>query len=118
MPKAYSNDLRARVLDAYDKGMTYEKVSEHYQVSITFIRCLVQLRKETGALARRPHGGGAPRALTLEDLGSLRQVYEEKPDALLKEMVERFAQVRGIRVSIHTIARELKRMGITRKKKR
>ncbi|MNY60163.1 hypothetical protein D3C86_1966780 [compost metagenome] len=43
-------------------------------------------------------------------------MHEADTDAYLRELVERLAEATGKRVSIHTVDRELRKMGITRKK--
>jgi Transposase and inactivated derivatives len=62
MPKVYSEDLRRRVLAAYETtNATYEEVAARFGVSVGFVRKLRELYKETGGITRRSHGGGMPR---------------------------------------------------------
>lgn len=109
-------DLRVRILAAYDEGHTSEAVAEMFRVSPKTVRRYLKRRDETGTVKEMPHGGGAHKALTPDDREVLRQLYEEQSDAYLREIAKRLEEVRGVRVSIHTVARELKKMGITRKK--
>ena len=50
---AYSMDLRTRVLQDNDDGMTSDAVAEKYRVSRSWVDRLKQRRRETGAIAPR-----------------------------------------------------------------
>lgn len=67
MANPYSEDLRRRVLSAYDGGQTTEEVAERFGVSISFVRNLRALRDETGQIKPRHKGGGNPRRLSPDD---------------------------------------------------
>ncbi len=61
--KAYSTDLRERVVAACDAGgATREQVAERFAVSVPWIRKLLRQQRETGSIAPRPRGGRAPLA--------------------------------------------------------
>jgi transposase len=58
--KAYSQDLRERVIAGYQKGKTTMKeVADRFAVSRSWVNNLVQRQKQTGRVAANPHGGGA-----------------------------------------------------------
>src|SRR2546422_11594441 len=57
--KAYSLDLRTRVVEAMDRHVgTQQAVAVLFGVSCTFLKKLLRQRRETGTLAPKPHGGG------------------------------------------------------------
>jgi transposase len=57
--RAYSSDLRARVIAACDaRDGTREQIAARFSVSVSWIRGLMRRRRETGSIAPRPHGGG------------------------------------------------------------
>ena len=57
--KAYSTDLRERVVAACDAGdATREQIADRFSVSVAWIRKLIRQRRETGSIEPRPHGGG------------------------------------------------------------
>jgi transposase len=58
MPKAYSMDLRKRVIEASDEGQTIDQVAKRFRVSASFVEKLQQRRRERGTLEPKPHGGG------------------------------------------------------------
>ncbi len=57
MTTPYSQDLRDRVLAAYDRGMKTKQISVIFGVSSSWSRRLKQRRRETGETTHRPMGG-------------------------------------------------------------
>ena len=75
--RAYSMDLRERVLLDSDAGMKAAEVAAKYRVSGSWVRLLKQRRRETGEVApRRPatwaalHARAAPAHLGRSDCGA------------------------------------------------
>lgn len=66
----------------------------------------------TGCYEALKHSGGAPRKLSEEDNEKIRQAIRARPDITLAEIQERC----NLQVSVPTIHRAIKRMGLTRKK--
>src|SRR5437773_11987556 len=58
--KAYSEDLRLRVVAAVDGGMPGSEAARLFGVSRATVKRYLQLRRETGALAPRPRHGPPP----------------------------------------------------------
>ena len=112
---AYSMDLRERVVAACDEGAdTRAEVAERFSVSESWIRRLLQRRRESGSIAPKPHGGGQPPAFDAEAAERLRQALADDPDATLEEL----ARASGVACSTAAVDRTLRRLGITRKKSR
>ncbi len=112
---AYSMDLRERVVAACDEGLdTRAEVAERFSVSPSWVRRLLQRRRQTGSIAPRPHGGGQPPAFDGAAAERLRQAVAADPDATLKEL----AAAGGVACSTSAVDRALRRLGITRKKSR
>ena len=56
--RAYSMDLRERVVAACDAGdATREQIAARFSVSVSWIRDLMRRRRETGSIAPKPRGG-------------------------------------------------------------
>ena len=88
-----SNDLRQRILDAVDNHEgTQRELAERFAVNPSTITRLLQLRRQTGSAAPRPHGGGKPPTLDPERLERLRQLVAEDPDATLEQYRQRRAR--------------------------
>lgn len=112
--KAYSLDLRQRVVQAVYSGQGRPEVAQTFSISATTLRRWLALDAQ-GELAPKPEPGTRPRiGRDLEPL--LRAQVEAHPDAILDEHVELWAQSQGQRLSRATIARALIRLGYTRKK--
>ena len=111
---AYSMDLRERVADACDEGIdTRAEIAERFTVSESWIRRLLQRRRETGSLAPRPRGGGQAPAFDDAAAERLRRAVADTPDATLREL----ARASGVACSTSATDRALRRLGITRKKR-
>ena len=116
--KAYSKDLRIRVLDAVDRGHTQREAAEQFLVSLRTIKRWRQRRRVTGNLATSPRLG--PPAVKMGPLraGLLAQL-EAFPAATLHEHCARWAETQGVQVSTATMSRVITRdLGWTRKKSR
>jgi transposase len=111
--KAYSLDLRERVLKDCDAGMTTSAVAAKYSVSPAWVRRLKQRRRETGQVApfAQRHG---PRPAWQTHADRIRLAVEQAPDLTLREYIERFA----LPISKSALARALAALGLSRKKSR
>lgn len=117
MPAAYSIDLRQRLVDAYHANEGSQRhLAKRFRVSLSFVRNLLRHYRQTGAVKPQAHGGGAMTKITASDLLKLKQLIEQQPDALLNELCERFEQRYGIDVSVSTMHRAVRRLGISTKK--
>ena len=116
MAKPLSQDLRLRILEAYDEGQMAEDVAEQFRVHPNTVRKLVKLRDETGAVEPVGHRGGQPRALSAAEVEIVGRLHQEQPDAYLRELADRLEQACGKRVSPQTISKALAELGLTRKK--
>ena len=111
--KAYSTDLRQRVIAACDaRDGTRQQIADRFCVSIHFIRKLLRQRRDTGSIAPKARGGGHPRAFCPEASDRLRQAVRANDDATLVEL----ARATGVACSPSAVYRQLQALGITRKK--
>ncbi|MEM6690354.1 MAG: helix-turn-helix domain-containing protein [Planctomycetota bacterium] len=109
--KAYSLDLRVRVLADSDEGMPTSAVAAKYSVSQSWVRRLKQVRRETGEIEAKPHNGG-PKPKLLDKQDTLLQLVKEQPDATLEQLQQKL----DVPVSLSTIWRALNQAGFTLKK--
>jgi transposase len=111
--KAYSMDLRQRVLAACDAGRGTQAVAEAFSVSASWVRRLKQRRRQDGQVAPRPQPRGpVPGWQTYAD--AIRAAVAAHPDATLREYRERH----GLPLSRSALARALAALGLSRKKSR
>jgi len=114
--KAYSKDLRIRVLDALDRGTPRAAVVRLFGVSSPTITRWRRRRRETGSLAPSPRPG--PPAVKMGPLrAGLGRQLEARPDATLEEHCREWERTNGTRVSTATMSRVITgHFGWTRKK--
>lgn len=108
--RAYSIDLRKRVLADCDAGLGTKAVAEKYQVSPAIVRRWKQRRRENGELGPRPWNAGRKRRV---DRDAVAAAVRAQPDATLRELREAL----GIDVSLQTIHSILRELKISFKKK-
>jgi hypothetical protein len=63
MAKPYSNDLRARVVDAVAEGATREEAADRHEVSLSSVGRFLRLKRDTGSVSPAKFGGHKPYAL-------------------------------------------------------
>jgi transposase len=112
MPKAYSMDLRKRVIEACDQGQTLAQVAKRFAVSTSFVEKLQQRRRESGTLEPKPHAGGRQPRLSPAHDEALRALLAAQPDTTLAELREKL----GLKVHLSTLWYRLQRLGLTFKK--
>jgi transposase len=115
MVRAYSLDLRERVVAAVMAGASIRTVASRFEVSETSVVRWSQLFRASGSVAAKPLIGRRPSVLVGERDWLLARIAEQ-PDltlrALLAELIER-----GVVVSYHALWDAYAREGITFKKK-
>ncbi len=115
--KAYSPDLRQRVLRAVDQGQTQAEIAKTFAVSTATIKRYLKQRRETGhVLAKAIPGRPAKKGAALE-AGLLTQL-EAHSDAILEEHARLWQAEHGLSVSRDSIRRAIAHLGWTRKKRR
>jgi transposase len=113
--KAYSMDLRERVVAACDaRDGTRVQIANRFSVSVSWIRDLLKRRRETGSIAPKPRGGGRTPAFDEAAAARLREAIRADDDATLEEL----ARAAGVTCCPSAVHRALRRLGITRKKSR
>ena len=111
MARAYSMDIRKRVLEARVKGETTDDVAKRFNVSPAWVRRLMQRRRESGIIAPRYDRCGRKPKL-MEHSERLREMVSKCPDATLHEL---HAQL-GVDVSIATLWAALRDLKLSFKK--
>ena len=113
--KAYSDDLRQRILHAVDQGHRQAEIAAAFQVSVATIKRYLKLRRDTGQVTIKPIPGRPPKqraALEAELSGQL----AAHRDVTLAEHCRIFQATHGQQVSRDTMRRAIDRLGWTRKK--
>jgi transposase len=114
MPKAYSGDMRERVIARVESGASRREAAEHYDISASTAVIWVKRFHETGCCAAKPRGGStSPLEQHAEFLLGL---IDEQPDMTLDEVVDAMRK-RRIPGSRTAVWRFFQRHNITFKKK-
>jgi transposase len=114
MARAYSLDLRERVVAAVAAGGSCRKVAAIFKVSVASVVKWSQRARATGSPAARRMGGNRPYALAGERDWLLRRLASQ-PDVTLRALVAELA-ARGIKVSYYAVWHFFEHEGISFKK--
>lgn len=114
MAKAYSGDLRTRVIELVETGVSRRAAAERFKVSISSAIRWVQRWSETGRVAAQPSGGS--RSPLDEHADCLLALIAEQPDLTLDEIRLRL-QEKGISAGRTSLWRFYDRHDISFKKK-
>src|SRR5215471_19580791 len=99
--KAYSDDLRQRMVHAVDQGHRQAEIAAAFQVSLATIKRYLKQRRDTGQVAAKPIPGRPPKQrATLE--AELPEQLAAHRDATLSEHCRLFEATHGQQVSRDT----------------
>jgi transposase len=115
MARAYSLDLRERVVSAVAAGQSCRAVAATFKISVASVVKWSQRFRATGNAAAHKVGGRRPYALAGERPWLLARL-SEKPDITLRALVAELAE-RGIKVSYFAVWHFFEHEGISFKKK-
>lgn len=114
MAKAYSYDLRQKVMQAIElDGLKKSEASELFNISRNTINLWFQRKAETGDVQVKPRPAASQKQ-KITDWDKFRIFVKEHEDKTQAEM----AQLWEGNVSSRTISRTLQKLGLTRKKRR
>lgn len=110
---AYSMDFRHAVARTYDECNSSTEVAEQYGCSASWVRRLIQQRRERGTIEpRSPARTDDQRIYDDADEATIRALIKARPDATLLEVAEAL----GKPAHASTVSRTLDRLGLPRKK--
>ena len=114
MARPYSDDLRRRLLEAFDQGKgSLGELAERFGVSLGWAWKVSATRKRTGQMERPSYRPGAKRRIDEQALAGLLRSH---PDATLVELQAGLEGKTGLRVSTQHLWRVVKRLGFRLKK--
>ncbi len=113
--KPYSVDLRERLLGAIDAGLPQAEAARLFGVGVSTITRWRQQLRTTGTVAARPRPGRTPR-IGPEQAAALQAQVAADDDATLAAHCARWEVEQGVRLSVATMSRVIRRLGITVKK--
>lgn len=116
--KAYSLDLRQKIVDTYlEGGISQRQLAERFKVALSFVEKILKQYRETGSIAPKIRIQQTPPKLNEEQLNILKEIVEANNDATLAEIRIYLEQKTGVLIGRSTVDRMLNRMEFTVKKK-
>ena len=116
MARPYSDDLRQKLLEAYDRGQgSLAELAEQFCVSLGWAWKISASRKRTGRTERPRYRPGPKRRI---DEPALTGLLHSHPDATLVELQAELETKTGLRVSTQHLWRVVRRLGFRLKKSR
>ncbi len=112
--KAYSEDLRKKILQAVDRGMPKSEAAKTFGVSRSSVKRYAAARREGRPLAPKKHPGSKPK-LDERARKLLEAAVEDRPAAALKDRCRFLKEMVGVSVSESTLSRLLRKMGFSPK---
>lgn len=113
--KAYSHDLRERVIRQWEAGKSQAELVTLFAVSVGSVKRWIRQYQTTGSVAPKIRQQW-PHTIGPEHHDALRAQVTEFADATLEQHVARWAQTQGVQVSISTMWRALTAIGWPLKK--
>ncbi len=115
--RAYSQDLRERVLRALDQGYPRSEIVKLFGLSLATIKRYLKQRQETGEVAPKRIPGRPSKKYAALETGLVAQL-QEHDDWTLQAHCQLWETTHGMRVDHTTMSRAIRRVGWTRKKSR
>jgi len=117
MANALSVDLRCRVVEAVEQGMSRRQAATRFGVSAASAVRWHQRYSTTGTVAPRGQGGDRKSKHVEAHAAFILAEIMRQPDMTLAELQARLEQERSARFAIGTLWRFFRRRRITRKKR-
>lgn len=119
MAKAYSDDLRRKLLEAHDRGEgSLRALAQRFGVSVPWAWKISRQRRRTGQMERVEQRHGPPSRMTAAVGASLRRLLRQQPDLTLVELQQQLWASERVRVSFQHLWRVLQNLGLRLKKSR
>lgn len=116
--KPYSNDLRRRIVEAYENNdYSQREVAELLGVSQATVKNLVRRQRETGTTDALPPAGGPRPCLSEKTRRFVQEIVKQINDLTLEELCQRVERKYKKKVSLSTLCRLLQTLGLPRKKR-
>lgn len=119
MARPFSDDLRRRILQAYEQGEgTQTDLAQRFRVSLDYVRKIRRQWRSTGKMERVPHRPGRKPLFTEPIRERLRNWLKQQPDLTLAELQEKLSREAHLGVSVPSLWMVLRKMGLRLKKSR
>ncbi len=113
--RAYSLDLRRKMVEASERGMSKAEAARTFGVGISTVKRYVS-RAQQGESLSPKKAPGKKRKLNESAAKLLEEDLHARPAVTYRQRAEYLHKLLGVRVSESTVCRMIQRMGYTRKK--
>lgn len=118
MPRAYSQDLRDRVLGAAHAGEPHVRVARRFAVGESTVRSWLRRERRTGSTTPRPNRGATGHShLGAAGEALLRTLVADENARTLAELAAALRERAGLAVSVMSVWRACRRLDLRREKK-
>ncbi len=119
MARAYSNDLRRKLLEAHEQGQgTLEELAEEFGISLGFAKKISAALRRTGRMERVEQRHGRINRVTPLVQERLREWLRQQPDLTLGELQRELRERMQVPLSIPRLWVVLRQMKLRLKKSR
>jgi len=119
MGKPLSDDLRRKMLYAYDQGEgTLEELASRFHVSLGWAKKISAARNRTGQAERVPHHPGRKPKVGSEDQQQVKAWFVAQPDLTLSEVQQKLLAQAHISLSMGQVWQLVRKLGLRLKKSR
>jgi len=112
--RAYSEDLRKKVVAAIERGMSKAQAARLFDVSLSSVKRYSRMAREGGSLEPRK-SLGRPRKADEKARLLLEKDVEERPAATISQRRRFLEHITSTTLSDSTVRRLMKRMGFSQK---
>jgi transposase len=110
----YPRQLRKRIIELYEQGQSTKHIAQWFGICRSGVRRVRQHFRERGTLEPLARDPGREQGLSDAEQRRLAEQVKAKPDATLAELRASL----GVAVALSTMDRALRRLGLSRKKRR
>jgi transposase len=119
MGKPLGDDLRRRLLLAYDQGEgTLDELASRFLVSVGWAKKISASRNRTGQAERLPHKPGRKPHAGIEAQRQVRTWFVRQPDLTLAEVQQKLLGEARVSLSLPQVWKLLRKLGLRLKKSR
>ena len=119
MGKSFGDDLRRKLLFAYDQGEgTLEELASRFLVSVGWAKKISAARNRTGQAERVPHKPGRKPHTGIKAQQQVRVWFVQQPDLTLAEVQQKLLSEAGVSLSLPQVWKLLRKLGLRLKKSR
>jgi len=119
MGKPLGDDLRRKLLSAYDQGEgSLPELARRFLVSVGWAKKISAARKHTGVAERVPHKPGRKPRAGAEAKQQVRDWFRQQPDLTLAEVRQKLFAEADVTLSLPQVWKLLGKLGLRLKKSR